>query len=61
MLGNIGSVGFTWLMRGMSLLGAKTTGLGSDDDDVFLLGLATPMLGCGVGALVRWVLLRRFG
>ena len=50
----------------MSLFGTNpTTGLetmrGSDDDDVFLLGLASPAAGCGVGAMVRWFLLKRFG
>jgi hypothetical protein len=62
----MGSARFAWLMRGMSLFGTKaTTGLetiGSDeDDDVFLPGLTSPAAGCGVGALVRRFLLKRFG
>jgi hypothetical protein len=53
-------------MRGISLFGTNaTTGLetmrGSDEDDVFLLGLASPAAGCGVGALARQFLLKQFG
>ena len=53
----MGSEGLAWLTLRMSLLG--TTPIIGSDDEVSLLGLATPAAGWGVATLVRRVLLRR--
>ena len=46
----MGSDGLAWLTLRMSLLG--TTPIIGSDDEVFLLGLATPAAGWGVATLV---------